>query len=182
MKRNLWLVVFIAAVAGLIAAGTAHAVLPGVYTLTIKYLTGQHQECERMNGRAEATIQDGSVKSSLVRSLRLTIEPDGVVTGFGYESMTGHGAAMHLKGKQTSTGFEGTAGLERWGYLCSISWSLARPGAVPAERALGAGDSQTGAAKDDVRARLNKVKQLFDDGLITKEEYDIKRRQLLDLL
>lgn len=172
----------IAAAAWILDTQPALAVPSGAYTLTFKYQSGQHQECERMNGRAEASVQDGVVKSSLIRSLRLSLAPDGVVSGFGYESMTGHGAAIHLTGKQTSIGFEGIAGLERWGYLCSVSWSLAKPGAVPAERALGASQSQTGSAKDDVRERLNRVKQLFDDGLITKEEYDIKRRQLLDLL
>lgn len=125
----------VAACAGLIGPSVARAVPPDVYTLTIKYLSGQHQECECFNGSAEAIVQDGSVKSSLVRSLRLTLEPDGAVFGFGYESMTGHGAAMHLKGKQTPTGFAGTAGLERWGYLRSISWSLAGPDAVPSKPA-----------------------------------------------
>ena len=112
----------------MIAASVCYAVPPGVYTLTIKYLSGQHQECERFNGSAEAVVQEGSVKSSLIRSLRLELEPNGAVTGFGYESMTGHGAAMHLKGKQTPTGFAGTAGLERWGYTCSVSWTLIRAG------------------------------------------------------
>lgn len=28
---------------------------------------------------------------------------------------------------------------------------------------------------------LKKYKQLFDDGIITKEEYDIKRKQILDI-
>lgn len=172
----------IAATVWVVGTQPAFAEPSGLYTLTIKYQSGQHQECERMNGRAEATVQDGVVKSSLIRSLRLSVAPDGVVSGFGYESMTGHGAAIHLTGKQTPIGFEGTAGLERWGYLCSVSWSLAKPGAVPAERASGAGESQSGSDRDDIRERLNKVKQLFDDGLITREEYDIKRRQLLDLL
>ena len=124
-----------AVLAGMIAPGVAHAVPPGVYTLTIKYLSGQHQECERFNGSAEAVVQDGSVKSSLIRSLRLELEPNGAVTGFGYEAMTGHGAAMHLKGKQTPAGFAGTAGLERWGYMCSISWDLLGPGPVPSKPA-----------------------------------------------
>ena len=80
--------------AGLIAAGPVHAVPPGNYSFTIKYQSGQHRDCEQMNGSAEAVVQDGSVKSSLVRSLRLTLEPNGAVTGFGYESITGHGAAI----------------------------------------------------------------------------------------
>lgn len=181
MKHSLRLLVVLVAFAGLIVPSAVHAVPPGVYTLTVKYLTGQHQECERFNGSAEAIVEDGSVKSPLVRSLRLTLEPDGVVTGFGYESMTGHGAAMHLKGKRTPTGLEGTAGLERWGYLCSISWNLTTSGAVPSKPISGVSESQDSSAIDYVREELKKVKLLFDDGLITKEEYDAKRRQILGL-
>ena len=98
MKITLRLVLVLGAILGVIGGSAAQGVPPGVYTLTIKYLSGQHQECERFNGSAEAIVQDSNFTSSLVRSLRLGLEPNGALTGFGYESMTGHGAAMHLKG------------------------------------------------------------------------------------
>jgi hypothetical protein len=135
MRGALRLVLVMGALIGVIDRSIAQGLPSGVFTLTIKYLSGQHQDCERFNGSAEAVVEDGNVKSTLVRSLRIGLEPDGVVTGFGYESVTGHGAAMHLKGKQTPTGFAGTAGLERWGYMCSIGWSLVGPGAVSSKPA-----------------------------------------------
>jgi len=45
-----------------------------------------------------------------------------------------------------------------------------------------AGSSDVSADGDAVKASLQKVTQLFNDGLITKAEFDAKRSEILDRL
>ena len=159
------------------AQNVAHAVQPGVYTLTLSPGGGDDASCGNVRGLEEVTVQDGVIRSSFISNLRLAVAPNGSVSGSGFEQMTGWGAPVKLTGKQTPAGYEGDLEAARFGHSCYGTWVLVRPTAAPR-----AGDAQTGTAKDDVQVRLKKLKQLFDDGLITKEEYEAKRKQLLDAL
>ena len=51
---------------------------------------------------------------------------------------------------------------------------------VPHDASEIGGGGQQGSPRDDARTKLQALKQMFDDGLITKDEYDAKRKQVLD--
>lgn len=67
-------------------------------------------------------------------------------------------------------GSQGKADLDRCG--CSRA-----EGVVTDPDALGLSGGEKGG---NVRERLQSLKQLFDDGLITKDEYDAKRKAILE--
>lgn len=170
MPRTSWMLAAPVLILALQGSALAQSVQPGAYTLTISPAGGDEAACGNIRGSEEVTVQNGAVRSSLIKNLRLAVASGGGVSGSGFENLTGWGAVTSLTGKQTPAGYGGDLVAERCGHTCYGTWALAKPGAADA------------ADKEDVQARLKKLKQLFDDGLITKDEYDAKRKQLLDAL
>jgi hypothetical protein len=95
--------------------------------LTISPSGGDDPSCSYLRGTEEVAVHEESVQSSLIKNLRLAVSADGGVTGWGFETMTGWGAAAKLNGKRTPGGYAGDAVGERYGVYCYASWTLTGP-------------------------------------------------------
>lgn len=105
----------------------AQGLQPGAYVLTISPAGGDDPACSNLRGTEEITVLEGSVRSTLITGLRIDVSSDDRVSGSGFESMTGWGAATSIKGKRTATGFGGDGVGERAGQYCYATWILEGP-------------------------------------------------------
>lgn len=66
-------------------------------------------------------------------------------------------------------------------YMCGLLKKIKPTGHTRPKPQTQSTDAKTKAApKDDIRSKLEKIKKLYEDGLITKEEYSAKRKSLIE--